>query len=205
MTNIYIQDANGCEHLFSPITISEPPAITVDLGPDTTIIFGSGLWISPDLNVSGNLIYEWSPADHPSLNCNDCGTVYLDSLNSQTSFELVVTDETGCEGSDIITVFVRKLRELLVPTGFTPNGDNVNDLLLVHGRSGSRVISFQVFDRWGELVYEGADFEVNDETVGWDGTFKGQDLNPGVYIWQIQVEYEDGATAVHKGDVTLIR
>ena len=203
--NVAILDANGCEHLFSPITISQPPAVSVNLGADTTIIFGEGLWIVPELNVSGNLTYDWSPADHESLNCNDCEVAFLDSLNSQTSFQLVVTDENGCRGSDIITVFVRKLRELLVPTAFSPNGDNVNDMLLVHGRKGSRVLSFQVFDRWGELVFEGGDFPVNDVDSGWDGTFKGQGMNPGIYVWQVEVEYEDGEKEVYKGSTTLIK
>ena len=202
--NVAIVDANGCEYLFQPLTISEPPPVTVDLGPDTTIFFGEGLWISPTSNVTG-VTFDWSPANNESINCTTCETVFIDSLNSQTSFELVITDENGCEGSDIITVFVRKLRELMVPTGFSPNGDGNNDLLLVHGRKGSTILSMQVFDRWGELVYDGRDFQINDDTVGWDGTFKGQDMNTGVYIWQIEVEYEDGAREVHKGSTTLIR
>jgi len=202
--NIAILDANGCEYLFPPVVIAEPPAVTVDLGPDTTIFYGEGLFITPTSNVTG-VTFDWSPADNEAINCPTCETIFLDSLNSQTSFQLVITDESGCRGSDIITVFVRKLREVLVPTGFSPNGDGTNDLLLVHGRKGSTILSMQVFDRWGELVFDGKDFKINDETVGWDGTFKGQDMNSGVYIWQIEVEYEDGAKQVHKGSTTLIR
>ena len=93
----------------------------------------------------------------------------------------------------------------VVPTGFTPNGDGVNDLLLVHGRPGTQVLLFQIFDRWGELLYTKEDFPVNDPNTGWDGTFRDEMLNSGVFVWSLTVVHEDGTEELLRGQTTLIR
>ena len=75
----------------------------------------------------------------------------------------------------------------------------------MHGQSGTRVTSFQVFDRWGELLYQDLDFMINDVSRGWDGTFKSQNMPSGVYVWYVEVEYADGMTDSFKGETTLVR
>ncbi|MEM6964004.1 MAG: choice-of-anchor L domain-containing protein [Bacteroidota bacterium] len=204
---VWIQDVRGCRVALPPVTIVEPPAPEVNLGPDTTIIFGNPVYLNPTItNAVGVITYDWTPKNDGYLVCDDCQPpVLVDSLDSQTSYELTITDERGCTASDFITIFVRKLREVAVPSAFSPNGDSNNDLLLVHGREGSTVSLFRVYDRWGELVFETGGFAVNNPLVGWDGTYDGKELNPGVYIWYLEVEFEDGATEVLKGHTTLIK
>lgn len=102
-------------------------------------------------------------------------------------------------------VVVNKTRVAMVPTGFSPNGDQTNDRLLVHGQDGTVVRSFRVFDRWGELLFEDADFAVNDKSRGWDGSYRGDASNPGVYVWSLVVEYKDGVKEALSGHTTLIR
>lgn len=109
---------------------------------------------------------------------------------------MVVTDSAGCRAEDQIQVSVEKPRKVFVPTGFAPNGDFTNDLLLVHGQSGSKALDFKVYDRWGELVFELKDFSFNDEHMGWDGNFRGQACEPGVYVWILEVEYVDESGSV---------
>jgi gliding motility-associated-like protein len=92
----------------------------------------------------------------------------------------------------------------VVPTGFSPNNDGENDQLLVHGKEGTRVERFQVYDRWGELVFQREDFAVNDP-AGWDGLFRGQDAPTGVYIWYMEVQYPDESEEVLRGQTALIR
>ena len=204
--NVTIRDDKGCEVRLAPLTIFEPAGIEVDLGPDTTILFGANIFLSPQINNAfGNVTYQWLPSDNENLNCYDCSVVLVDSLDNQQSYEVVVTDENGCTASDLITIFVKKFREIEVPTGFSPNGDGNNDLLLVHGRNGTTVTLFRVFDRWGEMVYEYRNFDINDETIGWDGIFDGVFMNPGVYIWYLEAEFEDGEETSLKGQTTLIR
>ncbi|MEO6132123.1 MAG: gliding motility-associated C-terminal domain-containing protein, partial [Saprospiraceae bacterium] len=64
---------------------------------------------------------------------------------------------------------------------------------------------FLIFDRWGSLVYQAEDFLVSDVSKAWKGTFRNEKLNPGVYVWLVQVEFTDGKILNFKGDVTLIR
>ena len=100
---------------------------------------------------------------------------------------------------------VEKPRRVFVPTGFTPNDDLNNDRLLVHGQLTAHVLDFRVYDRWGELVFEQKDFALNDVTAGWDGNFRGNPMDPGIYVWVLEVLFMDGAKEVLQGNTTLIR
>jgi hypothetical protein len=63
----------------------------------------------------------------------------------------------------------------------------------------------QIFDRWGAELFLVEHLQVNDEVRGWNGTFRGKELNPAVFVWQAVVEFEDGQVEVLAGDVALER
>lgn len=203
--NIQIRDVKGCEWSVSGVEVMEPQPIVVDLGPDLTIKYGDTTTV--EAIVSGGVrpfSYLWSPYDSLRMSCEDCFDPLI-SVLEQTSFRVEATDANGCTGEEIITIFVSKERRVFVPTGFTPNGDGANDRLLVHGEAGVRIDMFRVFDRWGELLFEASDFDVNDEMAGWDGSFRGSGVEGGVYIWQMEVTYPDGSSERLSGSTTLIR
>jgi gliding motility-associated-like protein len=202
---VTIRDANGC--LFTDrVDLFDPPALNVNAGSDSySIILGDSIRLYGSAeNAIGEVDYFWEAPYDGTLSCNNCkNTTSTPSVS--ILYELIGVDENGCEDSDMVWVYVEKPRLVAVPTGFTPNGDSNNDNLLVHGRRGTMVQYFQVFDRWGELVFENRDFEVNDPTAGWDGTFKGEQVASGVYVWQLLVTYEDGMEEAYSGETTLIR
>lgn len=199
-------DANGCEFSLAPVTVTQPDQVLVDLGPDIKIVFGQDTQLLALVqNARGLVQYTWSPEDSTWLSCLDCRNPSVYSLEFPTYFEVLVTDSSGCTAEDRVLVEVEKPRKVYVPTGFTPNGDFVNDLLLVHGQSSSKVVDFRIYDRWGELVFQLKDFAFNDDQKGWDGNFRGQPCDPGVYVWVLEVEYKDGKREVFKGNTTLIR
>jgi gliding motility-associated-like protein len=122
-------------------------------------------------------------------------------------FTVTVTDENRCSASQSVRVSIFTPRGVYVPTGFSPNEDQVNDLLVVHG-TGSQleeIVTFSVYDRWGELVYEDQHFPVNETSRGWDGSFRGKPCNPGVFVWVLEALYRDGRKELLKGNVTLVR
>jgi gliding motility-associated-like protein len=64
---------------------------------------------------------------------------------------------------------------------------------------------FEIFDRWGELIYSAANFPVNDTSVGWNGFFRTETMPSGLYPWLLRVQFKDGSVGHFKGAVTLIR
>lgn len=200
--NVYVEDSRGCLYLSDVVVVEEPAPMNVQIRGEQTILFGDSLLLEADVNGGrGSMYYEWTPID---TSCIGCDSLLFDILY-QTSFKVKVTDEFGCSSEDIFTVNVRKNIEVAVPTGFSPNDDQVNDRLLVHGREGIRVTNFRIFDRWGEMVYEGGNFMVNDTNGGWDGTFRGEPVSAGIYLWQLEVIYLDGAPGKLQGQTTVIR
>ncbi len=63
----------------------------------------------------------------------------------------------------------------------------------------------EVYTRWGDLVFRRANFQPNIPEDGWDGTFKGERLNPGVYVYRIEILYGDDLKETVFGDITIIR
>lgn len=201
-----IMDKNGCVFELPPITVEQPAQLTVELGPTVTIELGQNTQLFAQVfNANGPVTYSWTPSDSVWLSCLDCLDPHVDSLYYQNWFEVRVTDSLGCRAEDRILVNVEKPRKIFVPTAFSPDGDFNNDRLIVHGQQSARVLDFRIFDRWGELVFEGKDFALNDTDTGWDGEFRGKPMDPGVYVWVLEVEYMDGAREVFKGNTILIR
>jgi gliding motility-associated-like protein len=88
---------------------------------------------------------------------------------------------------------------MFVPNAFSPNLDGVNDILYVRGKC-LKNLTFMVFNRWGEKV-----FETSDQKIGWDGTFNGELLNTAVFVYRLEGTTFDGNSFSQKGNVTLIR
>lgn len=202
--NVYMQDANGCVFIGNA-TITEPEEFMVTAGSDRNLNLGDSIriWASSE-NGEGDVIYVWYPPYDGTTDCTECPAPWFFPQNTLI-YELFGEDENGCTDTDFLTINVQKPRLAVVPTGFTPNADGVNDILQVHGLPGTIVKVFRVYDRWGELLFEANDFEVN-QGIGWDGTFRSDQMNAGVYIWSMVVEYpHDKETAEFMGEVTLIR
>jgi gliding motility-associated-like protein len=207
--SVAVQDGMGCMTTIL-FTLNEPPAVDVELGPDLVSTLGDSVLLSAVVsNAVGMLEYSWRGALIDSLRCADlpdCASIWTFPVYNNT-YRVTVTDENGCQGTAEVSVEVQKPRGVYVPTGFSPNNDGNNDLLSVFGKSKqiSRIKVFRVFDRWGELVYEDFDFAVNDQQRGWNGQFRGQDSQAGIYVWYAEVEYIDGFEEVVRGNTALIR
>lgn len=209
MYSLQVRDVRGCISQVNA-TVSQPLPVLVSLGLDTSILLHDSLLLLAEVsNAVGTTTYTWSSQLDDLITCVDtleCDAVLVKPLFSNT-YRVAVTDANGCRGEDAIQVSVKKSRDVFVPTGFSPNNDGNNDRLLVHGKGRQirRVVSFQVFDRWGELLYQAADFQVNDAAQGWDGQFRGQPCAAGTYVWQLEVEYVDGFRDALSGGTVLTR
>ncbi|MFK8037358.1 MAG: T9SS type B sorting domain-containing protein [Crocinitomicaceae bacterium] len=144
--------------------------------------------------------YSWTPSNLV-LNPNSRVTKTY-PLNDNTTFTATLKNGV-CTKSAKLTVrvleFVCGDIYVFVPTAFTPGQDGNNDMVFVRGQNISE-IQFKIFDRWGELV-----FETNDQSIGWDGTFKGKMLDPDVYVYHLTAICVDGQENLIKGNITLLR
>jgi gliding motility-associated-like protein len=201
---VYVRDAGGCAYELQ-VTVTEPDPISVDLGPDLDLTFGDSLQLEALIsNAAGTVSYNWRGGYEGTLSCDSCAMPTV-SPEFTIDYFLTVIDENGCVAEDRVRVNVRKDRVVAVPTAFTPNGDGNNDRLLVHGLPSTQVDVFRVFDRWGQLLFEDVDFPVNAADRGWDGFFRGQPMQSGVYLWQAVILFPDGSEEVYSGQTTLIR
>ena len=129
---------------------------------------------------------------------------------STTTFEVDAFDEDGCPISDRITIFVEKIRPVYIPSGFSPNGDGINDVFTVYADLDliTSIKSLSIYDRWGEQMFfkdEMTPAEALQEMNGWNGEFRGEEMNPGVFVYHVLVEFIDGEEIFFQGDVTLVR
>jgi gliding motility-associated-like protein len=178
-------------------TIQVLPPAQLDLGDDVSIIYGESYKTDPEINGAVSLgVYLWSPDS--TLSCNTClNPIATPTLT--TSYELIYKNTSGCIARDTIKVEVKPNYEVFIPTGFSPNADNSNDVFYVRGPY-IKAVNMKIWDRIGGLIFESP--YVN---YGWDGTKNFKDVNTGVYVYYITVEFLDGVTKEFKGNITLSR
>lgn len=92
-----------------------------------------------------------------------------------------------------------------IPNAFSPNNDGLNDVFRVRAEDVSFVKSFQVFNRWGQLVFQARNFSSTATDIGWNGEFNNQASPIGVYLYVAEMERANGVTEIWKGNVTLLR
>jgi len=200
---LIVQDAEGCTATAEALVL--PPFFPSVTLPEFYLIpQGDSIQILPLTTppAAGLADWHWTPAE--GLSCDDCPAPWAKPLRP-TAYTLVITDMNGCTAEGRVLVRVDRNRFLYAPNIFSPNGDGVNDMFLLYGRGVAEIESLLLFDRWGNQVFERKSFQPNDESLGWDGNFRGHAVNPAVYVWQAVVRFVDGESEVFSGDVTVLR
>ncbi|MBN1415329.1 MAG: PKD domain-containing protein [Bacteroidales bacterium] len=188
--------ATGCRNE-AQLTVSVQNDFEITVRPvDTTLIIGEQVAILAD-SISG-LTYAWSPAD--GLSCSGCSSPVARPMVS-TRYTLNVVDAYNCFPKEYyVNIVVDEKYSLDVPTAFTPNGDEINDVVFVGGLGIEKLIEFRIFNRWGNEV-----FFSDDLNRGWDGTYNGKIQNIDTYVYSVTVQYWNGRTASKKGTLSLLR
>lgn len=141
--------------------------------------------------------YEWSTGE-----VNTTGEI-TESPEETTTYSVTVTDGMGCTATDMITIFVRQPEcdetDVFLPSAFSPNGDDVNDVLFLRSNFIDEM-EILIYNRWGEQV-----FASKDQGVGWDGTFRGEELAPDVYAYTLRVICINQAEYNIRGNVSLMK
>ncbi len=168
----------------SSITIYKGQSVTLDVQP-----------------IEGTATYVWEYnsylADLTTMN---------QTIKPQTTSIFTVSamrNPSGCVAIDTIQIFVKEADcsdpLIFLPNAFTPNGDGENDILYLHG-NGVQELFLAIYNRYGEEV-----FHTKDQSIGWDGTYKGQTLPPDVFGFYLTVKCFGGKEYKKKGNISLLR
>jgi gliding motility-associated-like protein len=202
---LVVSDGGGC--LFSQeLVLNHPIPLLVQLPELIEADLGAVLTLQPQLNIPAGQIswVEWSPA--AGLSCADCLNPDVQVMETAT-YTVNLADERGCVASAEVTIVVDRSIRLFAPNIFSPNADGINDVFQLYAREGQigAIRNFQVWSRWGELVFQAANTLPGSQGTGWDGTISGRPASAGVYGWWAEVEWADGRVLIYHGNVTLLR
>ena len=204
--SIRVTDKLGC-FLDTTLVLVEPAEIQIDHGGDLVIDLGDSLVLTPVVTGMFPIVdYVWDPVDELSCTNSDCSSVLL-APSKNRNYTLIVTDATGCMQTASIPVSVRLIRHVFIPNAFSPNDDGRNDLFQVFTGTGvTEIHSMRIYDRWGNILFDRENLTPSfGGTEGWDGRVNNQVMNPGVYVYVVDVSFRDGARIQYRGDVTLLR
>jgi gliding motility-associated-like protein len=145
----------------------------------------------------------WTPSIY--LNCTTCPNPTA-TPEFNTTYKITVTNNGGCTATDEVNIVLTCDRSnLLMPTAFTPNNDNLNDVFYPMSAGVFKIQSFRIFNRLGELVFQNGSFLPNNKSAGWDGRYKGQIADTGAYIYVIEFICNNNNLLSFSGKILLLK
>jgi len=200
-----IQDGNGCQS-DTVITLPTTPLPTLEIGNDITASQGESIDLTAFSNLNDKQIKNvtWSILD--SEDCLvPCISINFNALRTETIQAILETTD-NCTVRDELQLTVQPKIDIYTPTVFSPNGDGINDhFSILTGAGIAKIITLQIFDRWGNLVFRQDNFLPNNAGLGWDGRSNNRILDSGVYLYYAELEVIDSPSVSKSGDVFLIR
>ena len=198
LTVIATNSANCKDTSLTSIDVSSiSPVLSITAQP---IQIHVGQDVQLEANYDPNYTYNWFPDS--TLNFLDIHDP-IAKPRTTTNYYLTVQNQWGCQITDSIQVDVLPPicgnPVIFVPNAFSPDGDGYNDVLMVNGNHITEM-TMAIYNRWGEKV-----FETNDQSIGWDGFYKGALLPADVYGYYMQCTCDGGGTLSLKGNITLLR
>jgi len=184
------------------VTTYQPtkPGLALDTEPVVQAKVGQ----SVTLDVSANFMVDSVSWVSPfALSCTDCLSPTLTATASGL-LQVTAFDPEGCRAVVDLRIAVSKTVDLYVPNVLRPGSTENGFLSVFSGPEIQFVRNFNVYDRWGNALFSRNDMPTNDPSAGWDGTFRNQKMQPGVYVYYFEIELADGSVEVRKGDVTVV-
>ncbi len=188
-------DSHGCIHT-KELEITEndgPIIITTDM---TDTIFSNALYLNV-MYSEGPLTYEWTPSD--GLDCSNCAEPKI-TVDQDRIYTVTVTDTLGCTTTAAISItFVKQ--NIFLPNAISLNASNSENTIFYPKGNGASTYTLQIFDRWGNIVFNQSDGRVGDPSSGWHPNPR---LEEGVYVYVLNIL--NGLQPIVKyGDVLLLK
>lgn len=195
---LIVQDENGCfsDQINRTIVVVPRPDIK-DYSFDTTVYAAVPVPVEID-PIAIPYTVQWFPEDR--VVCNNCVSQVLSAIKT-TNFELIVRDNLGCVSvTSFIRLIIDETVRFDVPDAFTPNNDGINDIIYAKGFGVKEVERFEVYNRYGNVVFSTKDFK-----IGWDGKYQGEEQPVETYVYKLFIKSFDGLKVKKQGTFRLIR
>ena len=173
-----------------------PPVATLQIIGKNEILVGTESEYTARWSNFEPLEFYWI-VHSDTIKCSDCPTINLQFSKNDT-IQLVMVDENGCELKSELPVLVGVSRKVFAPSGFTPNGDGVNDFFNLFSEMEAKA-DLMIFDRWGNQIFNKKQISLNQPELGWSGIGEIK----GTYIWKAKIYFRDGYESFQQGEVIL--
>ncbi|MBK7344295.1 MAG: gliding motility-associated C-terminal domain-containing protein [Saprospiraceae bacterium] len=198
-----VRDANDCILTLTGLVVDAGTTLTLDAGPDREVKMGDLVPLVVQASQALQQV-QWTATDE--LSCGTCVNAVLGPVSASQTVNVLGWSVDGCPGSDQLEVLVRPRVDIYIPNSFSPNDDGINDWFTVFSNEEGVVVrNLAIYDRWGNALFSQGDLPVNDPSAGWDGRFRGDRLDPGVYVYVVEIEHSDGSLHLLKGDIAIVR
>ncbi len=200
---LQIIDSNGCKFVQN-VKINFDDSYIQDYGVDSLFVnVGDPIQLSTNFNNNNKYaIHSWTGPGR--IECDTCKKAHTVALAGVSKYNYEGQDEIGCFNKYLIVIVASQVFN--VPNVFSPNGDNTNDYFnLISDNSIAQVDLLQIYDRWGNRVFESKGGIPNSLIGAWDGTAYGRKVNPGVFMYLIRFKDVTGKEFLITGEVSLLK
>ncbi|MCU0421369.1 MAG: PKD domain-containing protein [Bacteroidia bacterium] len=187
--SIIVHDLPRARFTINPSTIFLPEAIST--------------FTNTSFDAVVNRWYLFDSLNNIIFTDTNVNSSYRFSGAGRYTLKLVVFNEFNCTDSSTVinAITVDDAATIFVPTAFTPDGNNVNDVFIpVYTGINLEGYEFRVYDRWGKLV-----FKTNNPYEAWNGETGGRACASDVYVWIVEGSFVSGNKFIREGNVTLLR
>ncbi len=199
---VSIIDRHECREDILSI-LEDPELFFIDAGQDTSIDLGATVPLEVNTNYTLSYV-QWTGEN---IECDICAETTVRPLED-LAITVYAVSNFNCEARDTLNISLNELSTIIYqPNVFSPNQDGYNDEFYLQTSSFAiqEVTEMKVYDRWGNLVFEGQGSFLEDDGLRWDGRRNGQPVVPGVYSYYALLKLINGEDYVVEGNVTLIR
>jgi gliding motility-associated-like protein len=187
--------STGCSTKDTATIFVVQPLIPIHL--DTSIVIGQFVTL-PVNNQNGLVNFNWTPTT--GLSCLSCSNPVVQPLDD-ILYSALMSDILGCfTATSTFKIHIFPETFVKLPTTFTPNGDGVNDVIYVEGWGLKDLLTFEIYNRWGELV-----FKTSELTEGWDGYYNGMLQNNDIYVYKVSAQTFRNTEILYEGHINLMR
>ncbi len=196
-------DGNNCFTDTGFVSITVNPKPSIELGPDKILSTGTIYPLNPKIKNGPIVSWQWTPSTN--LSCASCPDPSA-TIKTDITYHALIKNNYGCTATDSINIKTFcEGTQVFIPNAFTPDGDGINDILMVRATGIQAVRSFRIFTRWGELIFEKNNFSPNIPTLGWDGKIRGVTGPAEVYVYTAEVTCDNLQTYIYKGNVSILK